>query len=426
MTSYAPSSTLFDPVAEDCHPIHGHSVTKIIMILHSRRLNSRPTPRQSVWFRFAASFCVLASLFPLLQGCKHGDVGSSEGPQAVTVEEVGGSNTVHVEGADRFPLVAAESLQVQSQLQVTGSVSPDVSREIPVIPLANGRVVALHVGLGDMVRKGELVMEVQSPDVSTAFDAYLKAVNDEHLTDVVLERDKLLFEKGAIAKSQLDMAQNGEDDAKADLTAAEQQLKILGVDKKHPGETVKVYAPASGVVISQNVTAAGAAGITYAGSGGSLTIADLSHVWVICDVYENDLASVRLGQKVQLHLSAFPGKVFSGTISDIGAQLDPSLRTAKVRIQVENPGGMLRLGMFATGSIASSKAIAQTVVPAGAVLQLHDRSYVFEPVSDGTFKKVEVKTGETLAGNLVQVQGIGAGQKVVENALNLENTADQQ
>jgi len=350
----------------------------------------------------------------------------SEGPQPVTVEEVGGSNTIHVERGSRFPLVEAASVQVQSQLQVTGSVSPDVSREIPVLSLANGRVVALHVGLGDTVRKGELVMEVQSPDVTTAFDAYLKAVNDEHLTDVVLERDKLLFDKGAIAKSQLDMAQNGEDDAKADLTAAEQQLKILGVDKRQPGETVKVYAPASGVVISQNVTAAGAAGITYAGSGGSLTIADLSHVWVICDVYENDLASVRLGQHADLRLNAFPGKVFSGTISDIGAQLDPSLRTAKVRIQVENPGGTLRLGMFATGKIAGSKATAQTAVPAGAVLQLHDRSYVFEPISDGTFKKIEVKTGATLTGNLVQVQGIGAGQKVVSNALDLENTADQQ
>jgi cobalt-zinc-cadmium efflux system membrane fusion protein len=269
-------------------------------------------------------------------------------------------------------------------------------------------------------------MEVQSPDVTTAFNGYLKAVNDEHLTATVLDRDKLLFEKGAIAKAQLDAAQNGEDDAKADLIAAEQQLKILGVNKNHPGETVQIYAPASGVVISQNVTAAGAAGITYAGSGGSLTIADLSHVWVICDVYENDLAGVKLGQHVDLRLNAFPGRLFSGTISDIGAQLDPTLRTAKVRIQVDNSRGLLRLGMFATGVIGGSKATEEIAVPAGAVLQLHDRSYVFTPVSDGTFKRLEVKTGATLAGNLVQVQGIGAGQKVVGNALDLENTADQQ
>jgi membrane fusion protein, heavy metal efflux system len=378
--------------------------------------------------RYAAATCVaVAFVFLSLTGCKHGASPSEEAPPAATaVEEVGGSDTVHVERGERFPLVDAVAEQVRSALQVTGSVVPDVSREIPVLSLANGRVVALHVGLGDTVRKGELVMEVQSPDVSTAFNGYLKTVNDEHLTSVVLERDKLLYDKGAIAKSQLETAQNGEDDAKADLIAAEQQLKILGVDKNHPGETVKIYAPASGVVIAQNVTAAGAAGITYVGSTGSLTIADLSHVWVICDVYENDLAGVRLGQHADLRLSAFPGKVFAGTISDIGAQLDPGLRTAKVRIQVENPGSLLRLGMFATGTLEGSKAVQQTAVPAGAVLQLHDRSYVFTTAGEGAFKRVEVKTGVTLAGNLVQVQGIGAGQKVVGNALDLQNTADQQ
>jgi cobalt-zinc-cadmium efflux system membrane fusion protein len=310
---------------------------------------------------------------------------------------------------------------------VTGTVNPDVSREIPVLSLANGRVVALHVGLGDYVHKGQLVMEVRSSDVSTAFDAYLKAVNNEHLTAVTLERDNLLFAKGAIAKTQLEAAQNGDDDAKADLTAAEQQLKILGVDKNHPGETVKIYAPASGVIIAQNVTAAGAAGITYAGAAGSLTIADLSHVWVICDVYENDLAGIHLGQHADIQLNAFPGKVFSGTISDIGAQLDPSLRTAKVRIQVTNPEHLLRIGMFATGTLEGSHPEQQTVVPADAVLQLHDRTYVFEPAGDGTFKRVQVKTGATLPGNLLEVlAGLEVGQQVVGNALDLENSVEQQ
>jgi cobalt-zinc-cadmium efflux system membrane fusion protein len=364
-----------------------------------------------------------------LTGCKH-EAGSSSAeapPSSVQVEETGGSDMVHVDRAGRFQLVQSGSQEVRSTLQVTGTVNPDVSREIPVLSLANGRVVALHVGLGDTVHKGELVMEVQSPDVSTAFNAYLKAVNDEHLTVVTLDRDKLLFDKGAIAKSQLEAAQDGEDDAKAGLIAAEQQLKILGVDRNHPGETVKIYAPASGVIIAQNVTAAGAAGITYAGSTGSLTIADLSHVWVICDVYENDLAGIHLGQHADIRLNAFPGKVFSGTISDIGAQLDPSLRTAKVRIQVANPEKLLRIGMFGTGTLEGSRPEQKTTVPAGAVLQLHDQSYVFEPAGDGSFKRVQVKTGVTLPGNLLEIDaGLSVGQQVVGNALDLENTADQQ
>ena len=334
---------------------------------------------------------------------------------------------MHIDRAERFPLVQAVSEELRSTLQVTGTVNPDISREIPVLSLANGRVLALHVGLGDHVHKGELVMEVQSPDVSTAFASYLKAVNDEHLAVVTLDRDKLLYDKGAIAKSQLEAAQNGEDDAKADLTASEQQLKILGVDKNHPGETVKIYAPASGVIIAQNVTAAGAAGISYAGSTGSFTIADLSHIWVICDVYENDLASVHLGQHVDIKLNAFPGKVFSGTISDIGSELDPSLRTAKVRIQVANPDKLLRIGMFATGTIEGSRPQQEVAVPAGAVLQLHDRSYVYQPAGNGNFKRVLVKTGATLPGNLLVIEaGLSMGQQVVGNALDLENTADQQ
>ncbi len=384
-----------------------------------------PKPGAPGLYRIAAP--LLLCTFGLA-GCNHEAASpSAEAPPAAQVEEVNGSNLVHVDGAGRFSLVQASTQPVRSQLQVTGSVNPDVSREIPVLSLANGRVIALHVGLGDYVHKGQLVMEVQSPDVSAAFDAYLKAVNDEHLAAITLQRDNLLYDKGAIPKSQQEAAQNGEDDAKADLIAAEQQLKVLGVDKDHPSAIVRIYAPATGVVIAQNVTASGAAGITYAGAAGSLTIADLSHVWVICDVYENDLANVHLGQHADIQLNAFPGKTFSGTISDIGAQLDPSLRTAKVRIQVENPDHLLRIGMFATAILQGSRAEPRTVVPATAILQLHDRSYVFVPAGDGAFKRVLVTIGQTLPGNLLEVTaGVQPGQQVVNNALDLENAAEQQ
>ena len=363
-------------------------------------------------------------------GCKH-DGANKEAkeapPSTPAVVETGSGATVHVEGPERFTLTSATTTQATAKLNVTGSVAPDISRELPVLSLANGRVVALHVQLGNTVHKGQLVMEVQSPDVTNAFDAYLKAVNDEHLTAVTLERDKLLFSKGAIAESQLQIAQTGEDDARADLTAAEQQLKIFGVDKNHPGDTVKVYAPATGVVISQNVTASGAAGITYAGNNGSLIIADLSHVWVIVDVYENDLARIHLGQHADIHINAFPGKTFDGSISDIGAILDPGIRTAKVRIQVQNPNNELRIGMFVTATLTTSRPEAVVAVPESAVLHLHDLSYVFVPGNaPGTFHRVLVSTGDVVNGNLIEVQsGLGAGQQVVANALDLQNTADQ-
>jgi cobalt-zinc-cadmium efflux system membrane fusion protein len=149
---------------------------------------------------------------------------------------------------------------------------------------------------------------------------------------------------------------------------------------------------------------------------------------VICDVYENDLAGVHLGQHADIRLNAFPGKVFAGTISDIGAVLDPSIRTAKVRIQVQNPNNELRIGMFATATLLGSAAKPVVIVPADAVLQLHDRSFVFEPTNTaGTFRRVQIRMGRTLDGNMLEVlSGLDEGQQVVSKALDLQNTADQQ
>lgn len=370
---------------------------------------------------------LLAGLL-FLAGCKHKEADpAAEGPHNLPVVKQS-PDEVHVDNPGRFPLVYASQRDVVSKLDVTGSVSPDISRELPVLSLANGRVVALYVGLGDVVRKGQLVMQVQSPDVANAFSTYIQAVSNEHLAKVTLDRDTLLYDKGAIAKSQLEAAQNGEEIARAALTATEQQLKIYGVDKDHPSDTVKVYSPANGVVVSQNVTASAAAGISYAGNSGSLTIADLSHVWVVVDVYENDLAKVHLGQHVDLRLAAYPAKAFDGVISDIGATLDPNIRTAKVRIVVKNPDSVLRIGMFATGTIFGSNAASTIIVPADSILYLHDATSVFVPNGQqGGYRRVLVKTGQKLPGNVVALQsGIATGQQIVSNALDLQNTADNQ
>ncbi len=369
----------------------------------------------------------------LAAGCRKQDEASREAQEAPpappTSVQAGEAGLVTVSNPQQFPLVAAVTREMYSTLNATGSVNPDVSRELPVLSLANGRVVNLRVRLGDTVRKGQPIMDVQSPDIAVAFGTYLKAVSDEHLARVTLERDKGLYDKGAIAKTQLEQAENSEQDAGADLTASQQQLRILGVDKNKPGDTVTIYAPTSGVVIAQNATAAAAAGVNYAGSTGSLTIADLSHVWVVCDVYENDLASVHLGEQAEIRLAAYPGKVLTGTIGDIGAILDPSIRTAKVRVQVPNPEGILRLGMFTTATFQSAKETPVVAVPSDAVLHLRDRAFVFEPVdAAGHYRTATVATGRGVpgGGNLIEItSGLRPGQQVVANALELQNTAAQ-
>jgi membrane fusion protein, heavy metal efflux system len=350
----------------------------------------------------------------------------SEAPPTAIVQPDADPNLVHVDHPDQFTLVAATDYAAASSIQVTGTVNPDISRTIPVISIASGRVVEVHARIGDYVKKGQLLMDVQSTDVSGAFSSYLKAVNDERLAKVQLDRAKILNDKGAIPNSQVEIAQNAEDDAKAALTASEEQLRVLGVDKDHPAATVKVYAPASGFIIAQNVTNAAAAGVTFAGSSNAFTIADLSHVWIICDVYENDLPTVHLGQKADIRLNAYPDRVLTGVISDIGAVLDPQIRTAKVRIQVENPNTLMRIGMFATVTIHGKNSQTHVQVPATAVLHLHDRDWVYTPVGDGKFRRVPVRGGASLPGNMQEIiSGLNAGQQVVTNALALQNTADQ-
>jgi cobalt-zinc-cadmium efflux system membrane fusion protein len=372
---------------------------------------------------------VLAAVlsFGMLGGCggqKHDP--AAQAPPPAQVENEGGVSLITVDRPSRFPVATATEYRATSTLNVTGTVNPDISRQIPVISIASGRVVAIHTQIGASVKKGQLLMEVQSTDISNAFNAYLKAVNDERLARVQDERAKTLYEKGAIAKSQVEIADDGEQDAKADLLAAEQQLLVLGVDKDHPSLTAKVYSPATGVVIAQNVTNAAATGVTYSGTSTAFTIADLSQVWVICDVYENDLPMVHVGQTADIRLNAYPDRVITGTIGEIDAVLDPSIRTAKVRIQVPNPDRLMRIGMFATATFHGRRPEQHTMVPASAILHLHDRDWVYVPAGEGKFKRIGVVAGVMVGeGNQEIISGLAVGQQVVTNALELQNSVEQ-
>jgi membrane fusion protein, heavy metal efflux system len=351
---------------------------------------------------------------------------AAQAPPPVQVENEGGVSLITVDRPSRFPLATATDYRSTSTLNVTGTVNPDISRQIPVISIASGRVVAIHTQIGAQVKKGQLLMEVQSTDISNAFNAYLKAVNDERLARAQDERAKILYDKGAIAKSQVEIADDGEQDAKADLLAAEQQLAVLGVDKDHPSLTAKVYSPATGVVIAQNVTAAAATGVTYAGTSTAFTIADLSQVWVICDVYENDLPMVHVGQTADIRLNAYPDHVITGTIAEIDAVLDPSIRTAKVRIQVPNPDRVMRIGMFATATFHGRTPQEHAALPASAILHLHDRDWVYVPAGDGKFRRIGVVAGAMIGdGKQEIISGLASGQQVVTNALELQNSVEQ-
>jgi cobalt-zinc-cadmium efflux system membrane fusion protein len=371
---------------------------------------------------FHASFALAALA---LSGCKSSQQGDPAPPPAQVIQ-VSDMNLLTLDQNDvaKFPVVTADKIEEASDLNATGSVFPDVSREVPVISLANGRVVDIKARLDDNVKKDQLLFQVQSPDISTAFNAYLKTVNDEQLANKADIRAQDLFQHGALSQAMVEQAGAAEKDAKADLAAAEEQLKILGVDKNHPGSVVNVYAPISGVVIGQNITNAAAAGVALSGSATAFTIADLSTVWILCDVYENDIPKLQLGQQARIKIGAYPDRPLTGIISDIGPILDPSLRTAKVRIQVRNPG-FLKLGMFVTATFTSMKKETHTVVPGEAILHLHDRDWVFVPSGGNNFKRTEVHVGQIVGGSRqVILSGLAPGQQVVKNALLLDTAGN--
>jgi cobalt-zinc-cadmium efflux system membrane fusion protein len=367
----------------------------------------------------------------LLWSCGQGKADpKAEAPPPTKIEHEADLNLVQIKHPEQFPVVAAVGRKAASELVVTGVVSPDALRNVPVISLASGRVVDIRVRLGDTVKKGQVLIRLQSADVSGAFSDYRKAVADETLARTQFERARDLFQHGAISMNDFQVAQDAEDKAKVDLENTRERLRILGVELNSqsatvdPSAVVDITAPVSGVIVEQNVTPAGGVK-TLDNSPNLFTIADLSHVWILCDVYENDLANVRVGDAADVRLNAYPGRVFKGQVSNIGAVLDPTIRTAKVRIEVDNPG-LMRVGMFVTATFHGQRPELHAEVPASAILHLHDRDWVFVPVDANKFRRTEVVSGAALPNGMQEiVSGIQPGQSVVANALVLENTAEE-
>src|SRR5208282_5851853 len=321
--------------------------------------------------------CLMLGL--VTTGCGDAQKDANAGaPPPLKVEQASDPNVFQVDHPDQFPLVAAVEHFATPQLKVTGVVAPDISRAVPVISVATGRVVEIAARLGDTVKKGQLLLRVQSADVAGAFSDYQKAVADEQLTRTQLERAQLLYDKGAISLNDLQVAQDTDVKAKVDVKTAAEKLRVLGNSNlDQPSGIVEIRAPVSGVITDQQVT--NAAGVAGLGSPNPFTISDLSYVWILCDVYENDLSDVQLGENAEIRLNAYPDKKFTGVISNIGPILDPNIRTAKVRLEVSNPG-LMRPGMFVTATFHGQTKDKRAAVPATAILHLHDRDWVYVPM----------------------------------------------
>jgi cobalt-zinc-cadmium efflux system membrane fusion protein len=370
-----------------------------------------------------AALCLAVGLSLAGCGAKVEADAKAEAPPATQVERESDANLIKVDHPEQFPLVTADRYDAAPELNVTGTITADISRNIPVISLASGRIVEIDARLGDTVQKGQLLLKVQSQDIAQAFSDYRQATADETLAKAQYDRSKILYEKGAIAQKDLEVAQDADVKAKVTVETALEHLRLLGADVNHPSSIIELHAPVSCVITEQQVT--NAAGTQGLASPNPFTISDTSHVWIICDVYENDMSFVRTGEFADIHLNAYPNLVLKARTQNILPTLDPNIRTAKVRLEVENPG-IMRFGMFVTATFHGLQKELHAMVPASAVLHLHDRDWAYEPAEGGRFHRIEVVGGKMLPGNQQEIlSGLKPGRKIVANALVLENTVEQ-
>ena len=313
-------------------------------------------------------------------------------------------------------VVTVEPGTLTRTLRLTGAVAYNAFKTTPVITQVGGPVSRILVVPGQHVRAGQPMLEVSSPDYSQLLDAYLKAADSFRLADKNYTRAQDLYQHHAIAERDLEVAESDRNQARADLNAAEQGMKILGI--KNPASLAKapssaqipVLAPIGGEVVERLVSPGQ---VVQAGQTQAFTISDLSTVWVLANVYQSDLAYVRSGNDVVVQTDAYPGS-FHGRISYVSPSLDPNTRTLQARIVVDNPGEKLKKDMYCTVTVTAGSIANVLAVPDSSVLR-DDNNQPFVYVETGTnqFGRRDVDVGEKQNGKAQILKGISAGERVV-------------
>jgi cobalt-zinc-cadmium efflux system membrane fusion protein len=332
---------------------------------------------------------------------------SSSIPQLFTIPE---DQMSHVQ------VVTVQPTKLNRTLRLTGAVAYNAFKTTPVITQVGGPVSRILVVPGQKVSVGQPMLEVSSPDYSQLLDAYLKAADSYRLADKNYTREKDLYDHHAVAQRDLEQAESSRNQAQADLNAAEQGMKILGI--KNPADLAKssssaqipVLAPIGGEVVERLVSPGQ---VVQAGQTQAFTISDLSTVWVLANVYQADLASVRSGDDVSVQTDAYPG-TFHGRISYVSPALDPNTRTLQARIVVDNPGEKLKRDMYCTVTVSAGSVANAIAVPDSSILRDdNNQPFVYVLIGANQFGRRDVEIGQSENGQTQILKGISVGDRVV-------------
>ncbi len=321
---------------------------------------------------------------------------------------------------DQMPhiqIVTVKPTTLVRALRLTGTVAFNGFDTTPVITQVSGpvsRVVALP---GENVRRGQALLYVASPDFSQARAAYLKSSDTYQIADKEYARAKDLYEHHAVAEKDLLMAESARTQAQADLQTSEQALRILGFStpqealKSSSSAEIPVFAPIAGEVV-ERLVAPGQ--VIQAGATQAFTISNMSTVWVLANVYQQDFSYVHKGDPVAITTDAYPGVKFNGTISYISPALDAATRTLQARIVVKNPQEKLKKDMYVTAEVQAGKIANSIVLPNSSILRdAENAPFVYILTGGNQFARRPVSLGETEDGNTRISKGLSAGERVV-------------
>jgi cobalt-zinc-cadmium efflux system membrane fusion protein len=355
--------------------------------------------------------CTLAiALACLLGGCSHGGPAQEAAPAFV---RRGGRIEVPADSPlrQRLKIAPVELHRAPHQLEFPATVEADPAHMANVLPALAGRVVSLHVDLGDHVQRGQLLAVIDSGDLAQAYADVDKARDALDLARKALDRARGVQQAGGAAVKDLEAAQSGYAQAGAEYRRAQARLAALGgnIEARSGSRPMQVRAPIAGTVTALSI----APGMFVNDPTASMmTIADIDRVWVTAEVPENALGLVARGQPASASVPAYPGRVFRGTVDSVGAVLDPASRRDPVRIAVDNADHALKPGMYATAGIAMAQP-AQVFVPESALLMNNDSTTVFVEVAPWTFERRTVELSYDEDAGARVLKGLKAGDRVV-------------
>jgi membrane fusion protein, heavy metal efflux system len=324
--------------------------------------------------------------------------------------------TIPQDQMSHVQVVTVQPTRLIRTLRLTGAVAYNAFNTTPVITQVGGPVSRILVVPGQHVKTGQPMLDVSSPDYSQLLDAYLKAADAFRLADKNWVRAQDLYQHHAIAQRDLEQAESDRNQAQADLNAADQGMRILGI--KNPGDLAKapssalipVLAPIGGEVVERLVSPGQ---VVQAGQTQAFTISDLSNVWVLANVYQADLAAIRTGDDVVVETDSYPDR-FHGRISYVSPALDPNTRTLQARIVVDNPGEKLKRDMYCTVTVTAGSIPNAIAVPDASVLRDdNNQPFVYLASSANQFGRRDVEIGESLDGKTHILRGLSPGERVV-------------